>query len=192
MKSQAFMTALKDVVAERKNTTKLSVEPFESLKVWDNEPRRLVKEIILLRGSLRHHSLNSPLRWDPDKQESYQPQAQFLALLANQIAFPMTTSKLWEPSLLQQFTALAEKMHMTTVVHVRMTIRENEHVNDVAVDMTFPQPGPDAELAKAVLKNALEILDQKSPGAELFAIRATIKSKGTELFRYDVGATIDR
>jgi hypothetical protein len=192
MKSLEFIAAVDVTVKQTLHDKTLQNIRFQMLPRWNDEPRRLVKEIIELRGLLRHHSLNSPYRWNPDRQEDYEKEATFLSLVAYELAFPKTSGKLWEAPLLEQFSSLAAEMHMTTTVHVRLTIKEGDHIRDVGLDLTFPQRIHDAQLAHAVLTKALEEFDQKSPGAELFGMRAWIKSKGTELFRYDLGSSLPR
>jgi hypothetical protein len=189
--SPAFMASLDSAVTAL-TPTETGKLRFKALNLWKSEPQNLVMEIVELRGHLRHHSSNNPHRWDPDKQENYNGEARLLSLAAQDLAFPMTTGKLWDPSLLQKYSRLAEESNMAITIHVMMTIREEEHLRDVGIDLTLPQPHPDAELARFVLSKALEILEQKSPGAELFAIRAWVKDKGTELFRYDIGSTLSR
>jgi hypothetical protein len=151
-----------------------------------------VKEIVELRGSLRHHSLGSPHRWDPNRQEDFEPEARFLALLANNVAFPKTTGRLWEPERLEQFGRLAEEMNMNIEVTVSLTIKEGGHVRDVLIGMKFPQPQPDSQLATAVITKSIETLNESSPGAELFAVRAWVGPRRTELLRYDLGPSIAR
>ena len=193
MQSPIFTAALNGVALEYQSDAKRrDALRFKSLSNWPDDQRSLVREMVLLRGQLRHHSLASPHRWDPDKQEHYENEARFLSLVCNAIAFPMTTGTLWDPTVVERFTELAKEMHMTIEVHVKLTIREDEHLQDIAMNMTLPQSQPDPQLAKFILTKALEELDKKSPGAELFAMRAWSKSNGTELFRYDVGPSIGR
>jgi hypothetical protein len=192
LNNREFMTALSKVAEDALRDKDLRHVRFKSLVSWAADPLPLVREIVELRGHLRHHSLGSQHRWDPDRQDQYEREARFLSLVAFQIAFPRTTGKLFEEPLLKQFSELAEARHMTITVHVKLTVREDSVLHDISLNMTFPQPRPDVQLAKAVLAKALEMLEEKSPAAELFAIRAWQKANGAELFRYDVGPTLPR
>lgn len=190
--SAEFMSALEAVANETRALPNFGKVSLASLKNWPAERRGLVKEIVELRGRLRHHSLGSPHRWDPNRQEAFEKEARFLSLVAHHLAFPKATGILWEPNLLDQFLTLAKEMHMTIEIHVLLTIRENDVTQDVGLDMTFPQPSMDSQLARAVLAKAIEIFEQKSPAAELFAIRAWTKRNRAELFRYDIGPSLGR
>lgn len=187
-----FMTALGMVVEEtikEKDTRELR---FKSLQSWKTEPRSLVKEIVELRGHLRHHSLGSPHRWDPDKHEHFNREAVFLGLVANKITFPKTTGKLWEQTVLERYIQLAREAHMAIEIQVKMTIKQGGHIRDIGFAMPVPQPNPSTQLAKSILTKALEMLDEKAPDAELYAIRARVKGRDVELFRYDVGPSLTR
>jgi hypothetical protein len=192
MASPEFMSALEDVATAAVTSKRFDSTRFKTLAFWPNDKKALVKEIVELRGRLRHHSLNSPHRWDPNRQEHFDREARFLSQIANNIAFPKTVGTLWEGELVQKFSQLAEEMHMTTKVNVRLTIKTSEQVQDVGLSFSVPQPDTNPELAKFVLEKALEAFDEKSPGAELFSIRATIAGNGRELFRYDIGPTVSR
>src|SRR5712692_8549690 len=100
------MTILGSAVASALRDPKSKKLRFKSLDLWATEPNRLVKEIVELRGHLRHHSLGNPRRWDPDKQEDYEPEARFLAQVVHSLIWPMTTGKLWEPSLMKEYVRL--------------------------------------------------------------------------------------
>ena len=119
-------------------------------------------------------------------------EARFIAQVCFGVGYPETTGRLFEKEVCDKFVQLAKDMHMSIDIRVVMTIRRSDRAENVHVDMTFPQQHADAMLSTAVLKSALEILENKSPGAELFAIRATLKSTGGELFRYDLGPSIER
>lgn len=190
-RSLEFMRALGMVVENKRSVVNQKVR-FSGVTKWQNESRLLVTEIVALRGRLRHHSLSSPHRWDPNRQRDYDAEARFLGAVANNIAFERSSGKLWEGSLPEKFTRLAEETHMTVTIHVRLTIRQTEHIEEIPIDMTFPQRVLDSQLAHAVLTKALEALNERSPVAELFAIRAWEKTRGTELLRYDVGPTLTR
>jgi hypothetical protein len=192
MARQEFMDALGAAVAEQSESKLKRKLRFDSLGNWQNEPRQLVKEIVNLRGKLRHHSLANPERWNPNNQDDYDAEARFLASVAQNVAFPKTTARLWSQDLLERFVNLAKEMHMAIEIGVRLTIHDGSQTSDVGLNFTLPQPKPDAELARFVLSKAIEKFEEISPGADLYAIRAWVKPSGVEIFRYDVGPTISR
>ena len=152
----------------------------------------MVKEIVELRGALRHHSLKHPNRWDPNKQEDYGVEASFLGSVCMGVAFPFTTEKLWDSFYVEQFVEQAKRSNCAVELAVTITVRVGDQAEEKHVNMTFPQMRLDAPLAKTVLMKVMELVDKEMPGAEVFAIRARHKSQGTELFRYDVGPSLHR
>jgi hypothetical protein len=192
MKSTDFMNALGATVRLLKDDKSYANLRFKSLSAWESDPRVLVKEIVELRGHLRHHSLGSPKRWDPNDQERFDLEARFLAMTAHDIAFPKATLLVWQEQYVKSFSEMAEAMHQTVEIAITVTIREGDQTSDQHFMMKIPQSGLDPLLARTVLMKTLGIIEEKMPGAEIFAIRARHKSHGTELFRYDVGPSIAR
>jgi hypothetical protein len=192
IKNPNFVAALNDAASAARQKPESLRPRFKSLFDEAYDVRTLTKELVELRGKLRHHRLSSPHRWDPNRQEHFEAEARFISLICNNIAFPMTTGKLWDKAIVEQFSTLATEMRMTTEIIVRLTIKRDERLDDVSIKMTLPQPDADAQLARFILGKSLETLDEKEPAAELYAIRAWTKDGRVELFRYDIGPTIGR
>lgn len=151
----------------------------------------LVKGIVELRGHLRHHTLSNPKRWDPLDQAKHGDDALFLGMVAQGMAMP-TFLKTWEEEKLNEFVKQAEDNNFIVAVRVVISVRQAETIRDRAVEMRFPTRHVGPQLAKTVLQNALNLVEEQSPGAEVFAIRATVSKTGQEVFRYDLGPTILR
>jgi hypothetical protein len=113
VKNTEFMSALHTVVGRTADDESFKKLRFKSLEKWKDDPRSLVKEIVELRGLLRHHSLNSPHRWDPNRQENYEIEARFLSIVAYEIAFPKITGKLWDSPYPEEFSKMANEKHMS-------------------------------------------------------------------------------
>ena len=186
-----FMNALRETIAEPEWQSRATKMSFESLRVNLVVEARLVEDIVKLRGYLRHNTLSNPNRWDPNKQSEYEMEARFLGGIAMAIALP-EFERTFGVSYAEEFVRQTEELHIMMEVHAVLMIREDDHIRDVGLDLRFPTLTPSASLAKAVLEAVLKVFDEKSPGAELFGVRARIKPHGPELFRYDLGPSLPR
>ena len=192
LKNDSFISAL--VHAARDAELRIS-SSSQYLKELGNIPlnlSQLIKEIVELRGCLRHHSLSNPARWDPANQGRFVKEAQFLAAVAFQIAFPETAGRTWSTEYINEFNRQTEELGCMTEVHAILTFKEEDHTSEAVLNLKFPTITAGASLAKAVLERALDKLNEKSPGAELYGIRSRIMPHGSELFRYDLGPSISR
>jgi hypothetical protein len=191
--SAEFMAGLQaSVDAVGKNRQQKPMIFDDALRRWATDPLPLVKEIVLLRGKLRHHSLRHQERGDPTKHGAHEEEAHFLARVAQAIAFPETVNVFLNEPYQGRFLAMADEVHQTIVVNVRITARFNEQIHDVALNMKFPQRSPSLQLAREVLNRSLSTFDERSPGAQLIALRATIAGSGVELLRFEVGGSLPR
>jgi hypothetical protein len=189
---QDFVNALTQAAADPESRPKSTTSPLTAIFGHPLDVQQLIREIVLLRGFLRHHSLSNPARWDPANQGRYIEEAQFLGGVAFIIAFPETVGRTWDEQYAAEFFRQAEEMHCLTEVHAVLTIREEDRTREVGLNMKFPTTQPSPALAKAVLEKVLEAFDEKSPGASLFGIRARVVPHGPELFRYDLGPGMGR
>ncbi len=187
-----FCNALTAAAKEFKVDRRAKPLRFNTIDQIAVNPKRLITEIVELRGALRHHSLGNPNRWNPNDQEDYSTEAVFLGAVCLWIAFPKTMHVTWNTPYPEQFLQQAKKGNFIVELTVSVTIRVGESAEEKQFEMTFPQIGLDTRLAMAALQRIIETVEEKVPGAEIFAIRAAHKSKGTELFRYDVGHTLHR
>ncbi|NNG59789.1 hypothetical protein [Sphingomonas paucimobilis] len=191
-RNQEFVDALKQAAADAESRPNSANTALKACLANPLDVEQLIKEIVLLRGFLRHHSLSNPARWDPANQGRYTEEAQFLGGVAFIIAFPQTIGRTWDVEYGEEFNRQAEEMHCMTEVHAVLTFREEEHTREAGLNLRFPTTQPSPALAKAVLEKVLEAFDEKSPGAQLYGIRARVVPHGPELFRYDLGPGMNR
>jgi hypothetical protein len=189
--NSVFMDALRQAIAEPVWKSRAEKMELKSLDLTTVDEAALVADLVGLRGRLRHNTLSNPNRWDPNKQQSYELEARFLGAIALAILLP-EFGKTFQTTYADEFVRQAEELHCMIEVHAILTIKENDVIQEVGLDLTFPTRTPSATLAKSVLQKVLEVFDEKSPGADLFAVRARIKPNGHELFRYDLGPSLPR
>ncbi len=195
---QGLLTA-KDVMAA---ISKQLSDPFFSNKSppafvaaianWAQERKPLIKEIVELRGFLRHHSLANPNRWNPIEAQKYQGEAIFLAGICQSVLNPAGFGKTWEEPYIYRYYQQAEKLNQVINIIAQLTFDAGQGPQSVSIRLRYPTPDHTPMLAKRVLEDTLKTFDQKSPGAELYGIRARVEQSGAELFRYDLGPGIAR
>jgi len=191
-RNPSFYEALTQAAADPELRPKLASTALTAMFSDPLDVELLIKEIVSLRGFLRHHSLSNPARWDPANQGRYLEEAQFLGGIAFIIAFPDTIGRTWDSEYGEEFNRQAEELHCMTEVHAVLTFREEERTREVGLNLRFPTTQPSPALAKAVLEKVLEAFDEKSPGAQLYGIQARVVPHGPELFRYDLGPGMGR
>jgi len=152
----------------------------------------LIKELVELRGALRHHSIGDPRRWNPNNQDEYLVEAVFLGGVCLSLAFPNTTNVLWKADYIQAFLEQAKRSGNVTELNISISIRLNEKPDEIHFKMTVPQVELDAQVARAVLVDVIKKIEERTPGAEILSIRAQHSKRGSELFRYDLGPSIYR
>jgi len=192
IKCPEFALALQKTVDSLKDDKEFSALKFSEFRKPVVDTRLLTREIVLLRGKLRHHTIGSPVRWNPNKQEHYELEAAFLAMIVQSLAFPRTARIIWGSPYVEEYSKLAVENHQTSDIIVVVTARHSAGIRDHVIPMTVPQKTLDASLARFVVLQAFELVENKMPGAEIFAIRARDKSQNAELFRYDVGPSLPR
>lgn len=193
MGNAEFQKALKQQAMDRTWQNPDAMLTLEGVSGPDYDAERLTKSIIALRGHLRHNTLSNPNRWDPHNQNKHRQDAVFLSGVCQSLAFPIFFTT-FEPEHAEEFLRLAkEKKHMTKI-RVTITIKDlgSALPRDIQIEMNFPTVDDTPNLAKSALEKALQLTDENTPGAEIYAIRANILPGGSELFRYDLGPSIGR
>ena len=192
MKHEEFVSAISRAVTDFKAQKRAKSIRLASVISDATTTEKIIEEIVELRGALRHHSLGSPNRWDPNKQEKYDVEAGFIAQVCFNIAFPKTTLRIWDSPYVEQFMEQAKSANSNIELSVIVTLRRGDQAAEQRFGLNYPQAGMDAPLARTVLDKILEIIDKQAPDGEIFAIRVHNKRTGTELLRYDVGPTLHR
>lgn len=186
-----FVAAISTTLAE--GIWRSEGSKFRSLESSPTNVPELVREIVEMRGFLRHHSLKNPKRWDPRRQSEYDKEAVFLAMICQEIARATSFDIVFDPQYTTLFAKLAEEIGQMCEVQVHLTIRDNTGlVRDVFLKTKVPQGKPTAGMAKAALEHALRVFDERTPGGELYGVRAHLTPSGPELFRYDLGPALPR
>lgn len=154
--------------------------------------KKLTTHIVNLRGHLRHNTLSNPNRWDPHKQNQYRTDATFLSCVCQELASPVFSHTFNEKYEHEFFNLAKEENHMTTI-RLTITIKDMGTLFRATLRWKSMSKLDDTpNLALDTLRKALKLIDHNAPGGEIYAIRATLQPKGSELFRYDLGPSIAR
>lgn len=81
-----------------------------------------------------------------------------------------------------------------TTIRLTITIKDmgDTFPRDITMEINVATVYDTPNLALDTLRKALKLIDHNAPGEEIYAIRATLQPKGSELFRYDSGPSIAR
>lgn len=141
--------------------------------------------LVLLRGKLRHHSLKSPHRWDPNKQEEYENAARFLGAVVGDIVLKESLGDIYEPTTMQRFRQLAVSTGYESKITVKT--RRLETRPAIALDMSYPTTLLSSSLCLAVATHALEECDRQGQLADTVKLEATDSRNDLELFTLELG-----
>lgn len=147
--------------------------------------RDKIKIIVNLRGKLRHHSLKSPHRWDPNKQGEYEAPARFLASVVGDIVIKESLSDIYAPKNLKLFRELSVSSGFETKVEV-LTHRI-EHKKSLALSMSFPTTVISSKFCLAALRNAIDACENDGQLGDTTRLDASHERNGLELFEAELG-----
>jgi hypothetical protein len=155
----------------------------------ESDVSKLVEEIILLRGELRHHSLNSPRRWDPNNVKRYEPEARFLGAVCGYILLDELFLRTYEPEVMQAFLAQANKNNFRLALLIHRLPYDGHSIEPIRV--TFPVCEPDIRTAVTAFSN---VLDATRSAHGLMGLRSLIcqsEDRKIEVFTAALGRPFD-
>ncbi|MBS7555113.1 hypothetical protein KHC23_15810 [Ancylobacter dichloromethanicus] len=119
----------------------------------DDAIRDKIKALVLLRGKLRHHSLKSPHRWDPNRQHAYETPARFLGAVVGDIVLEESLADIYSPSALEAF----KEISVATGHETRITIYTSrlEKSRPISLHMTYPTTVISSLLCLNTVRNAI-------------------------------------
>ncbi|WP_081534798.1 hypothetical protein [Rhodovulum sp. P5] len=120
-KNQALCLSIEEATAEHTNSHQAdSKEKFDLFKSCTSVADK-IKALVLLRGKLRHHSLKSPYRWDPNEQEKHKGEARFLIAVVHDIVIRESLEDIYSPASLENFRE--QSVSRGNEIKVRLTTR---------------------------------------------------------------------
>ena len=142
-----------------------------------------IRALVLLRGKLRHHSLKSLQRWDPNKQNEYENAARFLGAVVGDIVIKESLDDIYGPAALQSFREISVTTGHETKIKVN-TYRLNKE-RTLVLDMSYPTTVVSSKLCLSTLRNALQECDQAGQLGDTVRLQASSSRSELELFSLD-------
>ena len=179
---QKELCATLDRIAEefaQKNASSHNNNNFDLFRSSDGI-REKIKTLVLLRGKLRHHSLKSPLRWDPNKQSEHEGAARFLGAVVGDIVLRESLSDIYAPAALKKFREISIRTGFETKIKL-LTHRLNRE-KTLALDMSYPTTVVSSRLCLVTLRNAIKACEKEDQLSDTVKMEAKDERTHLELF----------
>jgi hypothetical protein len=184
-KEKVFCESLMRTAAEfMKLSGTAQLDKFDLFKPQDGI-REKVKVLVLLRGNLRHHSLKSPSRWDPNKQSEHEMAARFLGAVVGHIVNNESLSDIYAPSVLSKFREIAVSTGHET--RIRLMTHRLEKLRTLSLDMSYPTTVFSSQLCLAAVRSAIEACENEGQLDDTVRFEGTAKQADLELLSLDFG-----
>lgn len=164
---------------EQKSTRAPAFNLFKS----EDTTRDKIRALVLLRGKLRHHSLKSPQRWDPNKQNEYEDAARFMGAVVGDIVIKESLDDIYGPAALQSFREISVATGHETKIKVN-THRLNKK-RMLVLDMSYPTTVVSSKLCLSALRNAVQACEKEGQLGDTVRLQASSAHSELELFSLD-------
>ena len=153
LKSQTFVESFEKTISEFEKEKLARSKHLRDVFNVSLSIKEKVKSIVNLRGKLRHHSLKSPLRWDPNKQREYQEPSRFLASVVADIVIKESLEDIYDTKNLETFRALSVSSGFETKIIV--DTHRLERKQTLNLEMSFPTTIISSYFCLNAVRNAL-------------------------------------
>jgi hypothetical protein len=147
------------------------------------ETREKIKNLVLLRGKLRHHSLKSPHRWDPNKQNEYENASRFLGAVVGDIVIKESLEDIYAPAALKKFREISVSTGYET--KIKLVTHRLEKAQMLALDMSYPTTVVSSKICLVTLRNAIEACAKEGQLSDTVRFEATHGKTELDLFSLD-------
>lgn len=150
--------------------------------------RDKIKALVLLRGKLRHHSLKSPHRWDPNRQDAYETPARFLSAVVGDIVIKESLADIYSPPALEAFREISVATGHETKITLDTARLEKQRT--LSLNMSYPTTVTSSSLCLATVRNAIEACERDGQLNDTVKFEGTHTKLGLELLsvEFDVWA----
>lgn len=176
LKSEAFCKALKETLSVFAKSRKASYADTSGIFKSGMNLKEQIRAIVLLRGKLRHHSLKSPLRWDPNKQAEHEEASRFLSSVVGAIVIEESLADIYSPEALKKFRAISVSTGFETRINLITHRREPQQA--LALDMSYPTTVVSSKLCLATVRNAIAACQKEGQLADTVRFEATSSKLG--------------
>lgn len=182
-KEKKFCESLEQTAADFADQSKrLSKEKFELFK-HANEIREKIKILVQLRGNLRHHSLKSPHRWDPNQQNEHESAARFLGAVVGDLVIKESLDEIYAPDTLEKFRKLSVSTGNETKIN--LITHRLEKKQTLNLDMSVPTTVVSSQLCLFALRSAIKACEKEGQLADTVRFEASCGKRNLDLFSLD-------
>lgn len=183
LKEPVFCDSLQHTFTE---FTKERAQPgrvkFDLFKASD-EIRDKIKTLVVLRGNLRHHSLKSPSRWDPNKQDKYESAARFLGAVVGHIVITESLNDIYASENLKAFRELSVNAGFET--KVRLDTRRLDKKRTLSLNMSYPTTVISSKLCANIIQKAIKACENDAQLADTVSFYGSDNKSGLEVLSLD-------
>ncbi len=123
--------------------------------------RDKIKELVLLRGKLRHHSLKSPNRWDPNQQDKHKGEARFLVAVVHDIVIKESLEEIYAPNPLEEFRK--QSVSSGNEISVKLTTFRVKSEPTLELNISYPTTVFSSLLCVRTVMRAMEECEPAFP-----------------------------
>jgi len=183
-KSNIFTQSLENSISELGHLPLVKSKHLVAVFDPNTNVRDKIKTIVQLRGKLRHHSLKSPHRWDPNKQNEYEGAARFISSVVADIVIKESLSDIYGPEALQKFRDISVETGFES--NIEVTTHRLERKRSLALKMSYPTTLISTKICLTTLRNALEACEKDGQLGDTFRLDAVHGSNDLELFEAEL------
>lgn len=145
--------------------------------------RDKVRAIVERRGKLRHHSLKSPNRWDPNQQEKHKGEARFLVAVVHDIVIKESLEELYAPAALEEFRK--QSVSSGNEISVKLKTHRVKNEPSLELNMSYPTTVVSSLLCVNTVRHAMEACERDGQLADTARFEAVHSGRELELFSVD-------
>jgi hypothetical protein len=145
--------------------------------------RDKIKALVLLRGKLRHHSLKSPYRWDPNKQDEHKGEARFLIAVVHDIVIKESLEDIYAPAPVKKFRE--QSVNSGNEIKMKLTTHRAKNERALVLDMSYPTTVVSSLLCVNTVRRTIEACDRDGQLADTVKFEAVHSGRDLELFSLD-------
>lgn len=182
-KNQALCLNIEEAATEfTKSDQADNNETFDLFNSCDDIADK-IKALVLLRGMLRHHSLKSPHRWDPNQQDKHKGAARFLIAVVHDIVIKESLEDIYAPASLNNFRE--QSVSSGNEVKVILTTHRVKNERALELNMSYPTTVVSSMLCVNTVRTAIAACEKEGQLADTVKFEAVHSGRGLELFSID-------
>lgn len=144
-----------------------------------------ITNLIKLRGKLRHHNINSPNRWDPNKQLEHKLAALFLGAVVGDIVISETMDSLYSETCLKRFSEIS--IASGNSIDLNVFTKRLEQKEFLSLNLNYPTTVVSTQLCLTALRTTIKKCHECGQLSDTVNLDATQNKTGLELFTVQFG-----